>query len=212
MMESTLAQVKTVGETAEPLLLDPNFLNLQFFFNLALTFLKWIASLGGLLGSGGVLINEKLLWSIFVFFAIVLLFGIVYCITKLREVRRREEGHWSGLHITALENVDTAERNHRWEKILDQIDSFNESDWRVAIMNADSMLGDILDKMEYVGESIGEQLRSIEQSDFRTLAQAWEAHKVRNKLAHEGEFALTKREARRVIDLYREVFEEFHYI
>ncbi|MAG12310.1 hypothetical protein CL630_00675 [bacterium] len=205
----TLAQVKTVGETAEPLLFDPNFLNLQFFFNLVLTFLKWIASLGDLIGFE---VDEKLLWNIFLFFTVVLLFGIVYSVTKLREVRKREEEHWSGLHVTALENVDTSERNYRWEKILDQIDSFNESDWRVAIMDADSMLGDMLDKMEYIGESIGEQLRGIEQSDFRTLSQAWEAHKVRNKLAHEGEFILTKRETRRVIDLYREVFEEFHYI
>ena len=66
--------------------------------------------------------------------------------------------------------------------------------------------------MEYIGETIGEQLKGIEQSDFRTLAHAWEAHKVRNKLVHEGDFMITKREARRVIDLYRKVFEEFHYI
>ena len=67
--------------------------------------------------------------------------------------------------------------------------------------------------MGYRGESIGEQLKGVEKSDFTTIDDAWEAHKVRNLIAHEGaNFLLSDREAKRVIGLYKNVFQEFHFI
>ena len=75
------------------------------------------------------------------------------------------------------------------------------------------MLTDIVSRMGYSGEGLGEQLKQVEKSDFTTLDKAWEAHKVRNTIAHEGgDFILTQREARRIIGLYEDVFREFHYL
>lgn len=212
MEPEILAQVKTVGETAPSLLFDPNFLNLQFFFNLVLVFFKWLSSLGGLVSSEGILIDRELLEKVFLSLTAVLLFGVFYSIVKLRALRRREGEHLSSLHIAALETSDISERNYQWEKILDLLDSFNESDWRVAIIKADTMLETMLDTLGYYGDTVGDRLKKVEESDFLTLSSAWEAHKVRNRITHEGGFVLTKREARRVIDLYKEVFEEFHFI
>jgi transposase len=67
--------------------------------------------------------------------------------------------------------------------------------------------------MGYMQESIGEKLKSIEPSDFTNIENAWEAHKIRNTIAHEGsEFLINEREAKRVIGLYESVFREFEYI
>ena len=80
-------------------------------------------------------------------------------------------------------------------------------------MEADIMLADILTKMGYQGDSIGEQLKGVEPSDFLTLNDAWEAHKVRNQIAHQGsDFQLNERDAKRIIGLYKKVFSEFYYI
>ena len=67
-------------------------------------------------------------------------------------------------------------------------------------------------KLGYQGENLGERLKAIEPSDFITLQAAWDAHKVRNQIAHETNFQLSKREVRRVIGLYEQVFREFKYI
>jgi hypothetical protein len=105
------------------------------------------------------------------------------------------------------------EKNGRWERIIELINSANSSDWRLAIIEADVMLEDLLNSMGYHGESIGEMLKAVEVSDFLTLDAAWEAHKVRNKIAHSGsEFALNEREAKRVIALFESVFREFKII
>ncbi len=103
--------------------------------------------------------------------------------------------------------------NPKWERVLEHINSPNQSDWKLAILEADIMLSDMLDKMSYHGATIGDKLKSIEPSDFTSLQEAWEAHKVRNSIAHEGsDYAITKPEAERVIKLFRKVFEEFRYI
>lgn len=101
----------------------------------------------------------------------------------------------------------------KWITILEHLNSTNPNDWKIAILDADSILDDMIKKMGYKGENLGERLKSIERSDFETLDQAWEAHKIRNKIAHaSSDFVLTQREANKAIDLYRQVFEEFHYI
>jgi hypothetical protein len=103
--------------------------------------------------------------------------------------------------------------NRRWENIQSLTNSYNSNDWKQAIIEADTILDEMLQKMGYKGDSIGERLKQIEQSDFTTLNQAWEAHKIRNRIAHSGSnFIMSKDEAERVIGLYKEVFSEFYYI
>jgi hypothetical protein len=103
--------------------------------------------------------------------------------------------------------------NERWMKVISLINSINENDWKLAILECDIILGDLLEKMGYMQESISEKLKAIEPSDFTNIESAWEAHKIRNMVAHEGsDFVLNEREAKRVIGLYELVFREFSYI
>jgi len=103
--------------------------------------------------------------------------------------------------------------NRRWKNIQSLIQSHHLNDWKQAIIEADILLDEMLDKMGYHGNSIGDKLKQIEPSDFLTLNQAWEAHKVRNQIAHQGSnYILSRDEAEKVIRLYGEVFKEFYFI
>src|SRR3989344_4757069 len=71
----------------------------------------------------------------------------------------------------------------------------------------------LLKKEGYIGETLGERLKSVPREKMQSLTSAWEAHKIRNEIAHAGsDFILTQREARSAIDNYRRVFEEFHLL
>ncbi len=103
--------------------------------------------------------------------------------------------------------------NTRWIKIQDNINSKNPNDWRLAILEADIILDEMLAKMGYHGETVSDKLKAIEPSDFLSLNSAWEAHKIRNAIAHEGsDFLISEREARRIMGLYEQVFREFKFI
>jgi len=134
--------------------------------------------------------------------------GIIYLHRKLVFLRRNEQA----LLYPELKPV-TANVNPQWERILNHTESLNDNDWRLAIIEADIMLGGLVDVLGVQGETMADKLKAIEKSDFTTIDQAWEAHKIRNKVAHEGSaFVINQREAKRVIDLYRQVFEEFKII
>ena len=143
------------------------------------------------------------------------LVGIVYTVEQLKHIRKKEEEKYDVKVEPAFEsNVkNNAVLADRWEQVQTHVSSENPSDWRQAILDADIMLEDVLTTLGYQCEGIGEKLKRVEKGDMKTLNDAWEAHKVRNQVAHEGTgFPLSKYEAQRVINMYKRVFEEFYYI
>ena len=139
----------------------------------------------------------------------VLLMGIIYAVIRINEITR--EIH-ERLNI-ASRGVVEPDIPREWQRIIDHITSDNPSDWRLAILEADIVLDEVLAGVGFVGDTLGDKLKQAEKGDFKTIENAWEAHKIRNAIAHEGaDFTLTQREARRIIDLYQSVFEEFKYI
>ncbi len=146
--------------------------------------------------------------------SVFLLTGIVYSYIRLSQVRKEEQEEINSLSeaVVTSEGVEV-HRDERWDKVLLHVNSENPNDWRQAIIEADTILDDIISRTGYIGETLGEKMRSIEKSDFNTIDEAWEAHKVRNQIAHKGsQFQFSKREALRVVGLYKRVFEEFHFI
>lgn len=149
-------------------------------------------------------------WYSILALAIILIIVIIYLFVKLFEIRKNV---LEKLFPSVIEEKGKINQNPKWEKVLTHVESQNPSDWRLAVIEADILLSELLDKMNLVGDSMGDKLKSVERSDFNTLDLAWEAHKVRNRIAHDGsDFLLTQREARRIIDLYKQVFEEFSFV
>jgi hypothetical protein len=88
--------------------------------------------------------------------------------------------------------------------------SKSEALWRIGIMEADNLLLEILTEKGYEGEGVGEKLKN---ASFRTVDLAWDAHKIRNRIAHEGsDFQLTEREAKRGFTLFESVFRDLKAI
>ena len=146
---------------------------------------------------------------------IMLLLGIFIAAIGLKDIRHREKKRLDA-HVEEAEN--TAAKGDpmltmRWRKILELTDSTNQNDWRQAIIDADSILDEIVEKMGFPGETLGDRLRNADKGDFKTIEQAGEAHGVRNRIAHDGSaFLLNQQETRRVVGLYKQVFTEFFYI
>jgi hypothetical protein len=114
--------------------------------------------------------------------------------------------------VLADAKVHPLPTNERWEHVNTLINSPNSSDWRLAIIEADIMLEDMLNTEGYHGESVGDKLKAVDRSDMLTLDQAWEAHKIRNNIAHNSDYSLNERDAKRAIMLYESVFKEFKVI
>ena len=142
--------------------------------------------------------------------SIVGLFSIVYGLVRLFELREREEKFYSTLILPE----GAKEGAHpRWKHIQELIAGTTPSEWREAIIEADIMLDDALTRQGYVGDGVSEKLKAADKDEFKSLQSAWEAHKVRNQIAHQGSsFDLSESLARRTIGHYQTVFDEFGII
>lgn len=192
--------------------MSANQLNVEYWFRLL--YECFHGACYGSPGAAGFLafLAHLWLWITVIGYAlsVIGLFVIVYATVRLFELREREEKYYSTL-LLAPEAAGGV--NPRWQHIESLAGGASASEWREAIIEADIMLDDMLERRGYVGDGVGEKLKSAEQTDFNTLQDAWEAHKVRNLIAHEGSaFNLSEELARRTIARYENIFREFKAI
>jgi len=136
--------------------------------------------------------------------------GIVFTIFRMREVNKREREYYKPIDI---EEAEAKARIVEWEVIMDHLNADNPAEWRIAILEADNILDRLLAEEGFAGENLGERLKGLTTKNLVTLNEAWEAHKVRNNIAHDGStFMLENREAKKVIGMYEKVFRELGYL
>ncbi|MFA5841189.1 MAG: hypothetical protein WC847_02880 [Candidatus Paceibacterota bacterium] len=161
--------------------------------------------------------------TIIIFFAMFFLTIICYTIIRMFEIRAKEHKHvHHEIHEYAHNKMEQEKRlreqvggskNEHWSKVLSYIFSQHGSDWKLAIIEADSMLETLMDQLGYRGENLGEKLKMANQENFPNLTTAWEVHTIRNRIAHEGlAFELSQHEAKRVIALYEQIFHDYGFI
>jgi len=213
---------------------DPTFLSLDYvFYQVFRFFIIVIAFIAKLLGftiapdswlgqymyvagdiatkPHAIVIAEHILSWYTVFVSIISIFLItiiLYSLVRLWEIKKENKAKVDAEKVIVVD-VPTQKINARWELIKSHAESDNPNDWRLAIIEADTVLEEISRGWKTSGETLGERLKNLDTGDMRYLQDAWEAHKVRNNIAHAGlSYTIDRREATRVIGLYEKVFRE----
>jgi hypothetical protein len=159
----------------------------------------------------GVIVGVSIPISIFFLIAIVMTVESIKRVRALEDERYNQPEKKSEA-VPSVSKQDE-EQARRWRKVVEHSNSTNPNDWKQAIIEADIMLDQLLTKLGYRGDSVGDKLKRTTKGDFKSQQAAWDAHLVRNRIAHDGsDFDLNEIEAKRVIGLYRQVFEEFYHI
>ena len=204
-MDPTIAA--SVPATTGPV----HFLNLEYVFYLIYQLLT-----GG--GSGGIGINLSglvtvftALWVVVTVLAYIVTLGflalLVYSTMRMHQIKDEDSLRFAT--VGDSHHAQQVTEHHRWNHVRDLIESPQETDWRQAIIESDIILDDMLTRLGYEGKSVGEKLKVVDPSKFHTLQEAWEAHKVRNDIAHQGSaYPLTDHVAYRTILQYENVFRE----
>lgn len=120
------------------------------------------------------------------------------------------EGYGAKYKPPTNEKQTANKYSDRLKKVETHVHSSSEAEWKLAVIELDGILRDVLKDNGYEGETVFDQLKSAETRPFGAIQNAWDGHKVRNRIAHEGvQFSIDQHEARRVYTLYKSVFEEF---
>lgn len=193
-----------MGTTSEPAV---HFLNVEYFFRLLY---ELISNPGGFSLQTNLLALASQIWLIVTGLSILVTIGLlavfINSTIRFHQTRREESVKYATEHAAHAE----VERDHsRWAHVRELVERPHESDWRQAIIEADIMLDDLLSQLGYPGQSVGEKLKAVNPAKFTTLQFAWDAHKVRNEIAHSGSsFELSEHLAHRTIAMYEMVMRE----
>lgn len=137
---------------------------------------------------------------------------IIYTVIQRNRVLAKEAQLYQ-IHENDSPENDEASARPKFASVLNHLESDNASEWKIAIIEADNILYEVLRRAGYVGDTLGEMLTYANEESFRTIESAWRAHKVRNQIAHDNhQFDISRRQAKQVVELYKEVFREFEYL
>jgi hypothetical protein len=188
-----------------------HFLNIEYIFYLLYQLLAGGQGTGAGLNLGGLVSLVTALWVVITVLAYLVSLGflalLVYSTMRMHQIKDEDALRFVTVGDSA--HAEQVTEHHRWNHVRELIESPQESDWRQAIIEADIILDDMLGRLGYAGQTIGEKLRAVDPSKFHTLQEAWDAHKVRNDVAHQGSaYPLTDHIAYRTILQYENVFKE----
>ena len=193
----------------------PTYLNLEYIF---FQVYRFFASIAGFFGGGAESNIRVSGWDVLRVIAtilgILLIVLITYTLIRLIELKKeREEALRAKFAPKFVQPIVDNPNTVRWEKIEHHAISENANDRRLAVIEADTILDEQLRLHGFPGETLGERLLSPAAQNLKTINQAWEAHKIRNKIAHEGSaFIFSKPDARRTIEQYKAVFRELGFL
>lgn len=201
--------------TSAPTATGPvHFLNIEYFFYLLYTWLFGPHSVAAGTSGPTFAFVGPLIASVWVgmtiigyFVSLGFLALFIYAYTRAAQVADEDAVRYAT--ISDGHAAEATTEHHRWNHVRELIESASESDWREAIIEADIILDDMLLRLGYVGDTVGDKLKTVDPARFATLDQAWDAHRIRNALAHQGSsFQLTDQIAYRTILEYENVFKE----
>ena len=99
-----------------------------------------------------------------------------------------------------------------WIKITKRLESGLESEYKLAVTEADSMLNDILKRMNFEGEVLTDRLDKLTSATIPNLEQVREAHNIRNSIIHNPDHKLSFEEAKKVLGIYEQAFRDLELL
>ncbi len=88
----------------------------------------------------------------------------------------------------------------RWQMILAKASAESPDAKKVAVIEADKLVDEVLRRLGVSGEHMADRIAQLSEDDFPGLKKLWNAHRLRNKIAHETRFEIDPTDVRNAIE------------
>lgn len=95
----------------------------------------------------------------------------------------------------------------RWLKIENGLDRNNPKSYIVAVMDGDKLLDRALQEMGLSGKTMGERLKKV-MAKLERPSAVWDAHRLRNGLAHNSDFEINYEQARHALGAFKQALKD----
>ena len=125
---------------------------------------------------------------------VAVVIGLALCFMLLRGLSR----FLRRLFAPKLQGMDRGAIKARWDEIERMAAAGGEMNLKMAVMEADKLLDHALKAMAIPGMTLGERLKFAAYK-FPKIRNVWNAHRLRNQLAHESSYYLDPSYARKAV-------------
>lgn len=152
------------------------------------------------------------------FFAVKIILGIylavilldIVLLLILRDVPSQIRVGLKGMDVPL---TTKGKMQKRWDAVKKRLESKNASQYKVAIIEADTIADEILSGIGYKGANMAEKLEQIGSAHLDDHLEALKgAHQIRNRIVHEENFEIDQRLATAVLGVYENFLRYLEYL
>ncbi len=154
--------------------------------------------------------DNLLIIQIISFLISTILLGLIIYFISQTEVAGEPIEHF----FDVLGKISIAKRRtlKAWKEIQKKLRSGQMGELKLAVIEADKILGEILRNAGYPGKNLEERLEQIPAGEFSNLEELKQAHKFKERIIAEPDLAITLNEAQIAIEIYKKTFQELNLI
>ncbi|MFA5877934.1 MAG: hypothetical protein WC845_01035 [Candidatus Staskawiczbacteria bacterium] len=90
----------------------------------------------------------------------------------------------------------------RWDKIKKRMESGSDYEFKLAIVEADNLLRDVLVEKGFAGKSFEERVGKLDSTQVKDIDEILEAHKIRNSIVYDPNFKITVDRIKKILAIY----------
>lgn len=155
---------------------------------------------------GWLLIVKFVFLSLGLFF----IFFIVWALIKTTWLKRLII--WDIREIMTFRHYGLVRIERKWIKIRERFVMNTEAEEKLAIIEADNLLDEVLKKMGFMDKTLGEKLDKLTIDILSNLNEVREAHKIRSNIIHDPTFRLDRNEAKKVFKTYEKAMVDLQVL
>ena len=103
--------------------------------------------------------------------------------------------------------LDVEKYRMRWLAVEQSLVRDNESSYHLAVLNADKLVDQALKDKGFHGQTMGERLKAAKDK-LSKRNDIWEAHKLRNKIAHEPDVRVSYDQSRKALAGFKQALKD----
>jgi len=153
--------------------------------------------------------NFLILKFVFIILSLLLTGFIVFALIKTDWLHQLMI--WDWMEFLTYRHHGLATINKRWAKIKEK-SRINESEARLAIIEADTLLDEILTRMGFEGQALKERLEVLTPDIIENLERVKKVNKIRLRIVQDPNYHLELASAHKVLDVYEKALKNLQVL
>ena len=137
---------------------------------------------------------------VFVFFTMFFLAGVIYFMINSSWLQYKfledvtEFFSWQSYGLRTI--------SKRWKKIKEKLDTGVEAEYKLAIIEADDFLGEMLEERGFLEKSFEESIKKAGKGALPNSEEILSAHETRNSIVYNPDFKVNAETSKNILSVY----------